>query len=70
MEPIIRVSRGRLERVGGVLSTWLRYNWARMVGIVGKCRRLGGWYIWDVGEWEEGLVGTWEFWRKGEKWEG
>ena len=38
------------------MSTWLWYNWARMVGIVGKCGRLGGRYIWDVGEWEERVI--------------
>ena len=38
------------------MSTWLRYNWAGMIGIVGKSGRLGGRYIWDVGEWEERVV--------------
>ena len=40
----------------GVLSTWHRYNWARIVGVVGKCGRLCGRYIWDMGEREERVV--------------
>ena len=39
----------------GVLSTWHRYNWDRMVGVIGKYGRLCGRYILDMGEREESV---------------
>ena len=42
-----------MDIIVGVLSTRHRYNWARMVGIVGKYGRLCGRYILDMGEREE-----------------
>ena len=50
---IIRVYRGGLDIIVGVLSTWHRYNWERMVCIIGKHGRLYGRYILNMGGREE-----------------
>ena len=42
-----------MDIIVGVLSTWHRYNWERMVCIIGKHGRLYGRYILNMGGREE-----------------